>query len=152
MKKLIIFIISMLLVVCVAVVGFVVYKTSTPEYALAKTITDIREFGISGLEEHLTSDARNKVEQIVEWSDNSLVSGILSNLSRSDSVSLLKSKISEIDWRVEDILKGNQKAEVVIGFKYNEQITGTINIVMIRENHQWKIDGIGMPCFDNFFD
>lgn len=149
MKKFIILITSMLLVVCVAVVGYVVYKTSTPEYALAKTIIDIQEFGISGLEEHLTSEARNKVEQIGEWSDNSLISGILSNISQSDSISLLKSKISEIDWSVEDILKGNHKAEVVIGFNYHEQITGTINIVMICENHQWKIDGIGMPWFDN---
>lgn len=150
MKKAIIFIISMLLIICVTIVGLFMYKTSTPEYALAKTIADIKESGISGLEEYLTDNARENVEKVVEWSENSLVSGILSIVSQSDGISLLKSKISEIDWSVEDILKGNQKAEVIIGFNYNEQITGTINIVMIRENHQWKIDSIGMPYFDNF--
>ena len=152
MKKVIIFIISMLTIICVTIMGLFMYKTSTPEYALAKTIADIKESDISGLEEHLTDNARENVEKVVERSEYSLVSGILSVVSQSDGISLLKSKISEIDWSVEDILKGNQNAEVVIGFNYNEQITGTINIIMIYENRQWKIDSIGIPSFDNLFD
>lgn len=152
MKKAIITIISILLALGIMGGGYIFYKTTTPEYALAKMIADAKESGITGIEEHLTEDTRQKVEQIIEWSENPLVTGILSATSESEEISLLTSKISEIDWSVEDILKGKNQAEVVIGFNYNEQVIGTVNIVMLRENHKWKISGIELPSFDKVFD
>ena len=148
MKKFIIIALSAVVIVGLIVGGYFLYETSTPEYALAITIEDVKSSGMSGLKEHLTSSATEKVEAIEDWTDKSGVSGILSAITQDGAVSFLKSRISDVDWTVEDILKGKNRADVVIGFDYNGGIIGTIEITMVKENGDWKIDGLSLPHFD----
>lgn len=148
MKKNLAIIISVVLIVALIVGGYFFYKISTPEFALAVTMKDIKNSGMTGLKKHLTSNAIEKIETIENWTDDSGVSGILSAITQDSAVSLLKSKISEIDWTVEEILKGKNRTNVVICFNYKDSIIGTIEITMIREDGDWKIDGLSLPHFD----
>lgn len=148
MKKGLIIALVVLVIIGLGAGGFLIYKTSTPEYALAKTIEDVKSSGINGLKPHLTEDALAKVETVEEWTDKSGVSGILSAVTQDSAVSFIKAKMSEVDWTVEDVLKGKNRTDVVIGFDYNSSIVGTIDITMIKDGGEWKIDGLDFPSFD----
>lgn len=148
MKKILVIVLAIVGIVSLTIGGFFLYKTSTPEYALAKTIADVKSFGMNGLKPHLTSDAIEKVETIQDWTDTLDVSGLLSAITKDSAVSLLKSKMAEVNWTVEDVLRGKNQASVVIGFDYNNSIGGTIEITMIKDGHEWKIDGLNFPIFD----
>lgn len=148
MKKFLTITISIVVIVAIVAGGYFLYKTTTPEYALAITIKDVNTTGMSGLKKHLTSSAIEKVEAIENWTDKSSVSGLLSAITQDSAVSFLKSKMSEVDWTVEDIRKGKGRTDVVIGFDYKGSIIGTIEITMMKENGDWKIDGLGLPHFD----
>jgi hypothetical protein len=150
MKKILIITLSAVVVLGLTVGGFLFYKTSTPEYALAKTIEDVKLYGMDGLKPHLTEDAIEKVEAVEEWVDKSGVSGMLAAVTQDSAVSFIKSKMAEVDWTVEDVLKGKIQTDVVIGFDYNNSIVGTIEITMIRDGREWKIDGLNVPSFDKF--
>ena len=72
----------------------------------------------------------------------------MSIVAQDSAVSFIKTKMSEVNWSVEDILKGKKQSDVVIGFDYNDSIVGTISITMIKEDHKWKIDGFAFPEFE----
>lgn len=148
MKRFLLIVISTVVVVSLIVGGYFLYKISTPEYALAITIEDVKSSSMAGLKKHLTANAIEKIEAVEDWTDKSGISGILSAITQDSAVSFLKSKMSEVDWTVKEILKGKNRADVVIGFDYNGSIIGTIEITMIRENSDWKIDGLSLPHFD----
>ena len=148
MKKIFIVSISVVIIIAIVVGGYFLYKTSTPEYALAVTIKDVKMSGMNGLKEHLSSNAIEKVETIESWTDKSGASGILSMITQDSAVSFLKSKMPEVDWTVEDILKGKKQADVVIGFDYKGSIIGSIKVTMIKEKGEWKIDSLSLPQFD----
>lgn len=148
MKRFLLIVISTVVVVSLIVGGYFLYKTSTPEYALAITIEDVKSSSMAGLKKHLTANAIEKIEAVEDWTDKSGISGILSAITQDSAVSFLKSKISEVDWTVKEILKGKNRADVVIGFDYNGSIIGTIEVTMIRGNSDWKIDGLSLPHFD----
>lgn len=148
MKKIIIIVVSVIAIIGLAFGGYYLYKTSTPEYALATIIADVESHGMGGLKEHLTSNATEKIEAVEEWTDGLGLSGIFSAITQDSVVSFLNSKISEVDWTVEDILKGENRADVVIGFDYNGSVIGTVEITMLRDDGEWKIDSFGLPHFD----
>ena len=148
MKKIFIIVLTAVVIVGLTVEGFFFYKTSTPEYVLAKTIEDVKSSGMNGLKSHLTENAIEKVETIEEWTDKPSVPGILSTVMQDSAVGFIKAKMTEVDWTVEDVLKGKKQADVVIGFDYNNSIVGTVKITMIRDGHEWKIDGLNFPDFD----
>lgn len=127
MKKILTIVLSVVVIIGLAAGGFLLYKTSTPEYAFAKTIEDVKSSGMSGLKPHLTEDALGKIEAIAEWTDNSGVSGVLPAVTKDSAVSFIKAKMAEVDWTVEDVLKGKNRADVVIGFDYNN-CSGKLNL------------------------
>ena len=50
-------------------------------------------------------------------------------------------------------LKGTESAKGIVGFKYiteEDDIEGTIELTMIKEEKEWKIDGVEMPAFEKF--
>lgn len=149
MKRILIIVLSAVVIIGIVSGGFLLYETSTPEYALAKTTEDVKMSGMSGLKPHLTEDAIEKVEAIEEWRDNSGIFGILSVLTQDSIVRFIKAKMSEVAWTVEDVLKGKNRVDVVIGFDYNNSIVGTVDISLIRVDHEWKIDELDFPNFDN---
>ena len=111
MKKVVISIIAIIVIAGLAVGGFLLYRTSTPEYALTTTLKDVESDGFEGLKKHLTSDTVSKIEAIEDWSDQTGISGITEKAQES-VVSLLKTKMSEIDWTIEEVLKGKDHTEV----------------------------------------
>lgn len=151
MKKLISFLVIVVLLVALGGGGYLAYQTTTPEYALKKTMDDVNANGLDGLETHVTSDIWKGIQQIKSLSENSWVSMILSSVSDKTKIDTLVSKISEVQWTVEDVMKGKQKAEVVLGFNYQDQLTGKINVVMIPDGKTWVISGIDDPALEKFF-
>lgn len=147
-KKIAALVIFVILVILLGVGGGLLYMRSTPEYALAQTVSDVKEYGIDGLKEHLTYEMWDKVNTIKKVAENPIVGGLVSWLSDTETASVLMSEIQEIEWTLEDVLKGDGRADAVIGFYYNEDFNGTVNITMSREKDGWKIDGIQIPSFN----
>lgn len=150
MKKIVISITALFLLVCVAGGGFLMFRHRSVEYALTQIYKDVKESGITGLEEHLTENSREFVEKVTEWSEHPLVAGALLFSSQYEEVSFLKSQIKEIAWTVEDLLKGKKRTDVVIGFNYQEQVVGTVDVILIYVDREWKIDSISVPVFEKF--
>ncbi|MBR3244814.1 MAG: hypothetical protein IKF90_19350 [Parasporobacterium sp.] len=49
-----------------------------------------------------------------------------------------------------DVLKESESAKGVIGFKYEDIAEGTVELSMIKEDKEWKINNLNMPKFDKF--
>ena len=47
-------------------------------------------------------------------------------------------------------MKGSESSKAIIGFDYQDKMTGTIELKMIKEDRIWKIDSLAMPKFDKF--
>lgn len=148
-KKVIIAVISILLIAGLAAGVYIFYKTTTPEYALYQTMQDIRESGMDGLKAHLTSNAREKADRVTEWSDNAIVSGLLSLITQQEDISgLLQAGLSDMTWTLQGVTKDGQQATVTVDFDYQGKMTGSLNITMLREERQWKIDGVEVENVD----
>ncbi|MBQ2001207.1 MAG: hypothetical protein II241_05445 [Clostridia bacterium] len=138
--------IAVLLIGVGAFVGVSIIKS--PEYALMQIKNDVQESGIDGLMPHLTDDAQKTVSTITSVTENQIVGALFSLFAKDDYVGALKSNLSEIDWRLDDVLKSKNKADAVLGFNYKDKLTGTIEISMVYEDGEWKISGIEIPDFE----
>lgn len=148
MKKKVIVIVSViLLAILIGVGGFLLHKTSTPEYALHKMINEVNESGITALKPYLTKKALNTIESVGEYTEKTGITDLIGSALQDQAVSFLKEKADEIEWSLEDVLRGTGKADVVIGFDYNGKIVGTVEIKMIQDGRSWKISGIQFPNF-----
>jgi hypothetical protein len=47
-------------------------------------------------------------------------------------------------------LKKHLTAKAVVGFDYQDKMTGSIEMDMIKEGDVWKIDGLSSPKFEKF--
>ena len=122
-------------------------KRISPEYVVENAIKDVKTAGFEGLKPYLTENAEKKVEMI------SSVSNGVSLLTGSNRVSVLLNKLSDCEWTVNDILKGSESAKAVVGFAIRsgtDEIEGTIQLTMIKEEKEWKIDGVETPKFEKF--
>lgn len=134
--------------------AFGILKKVSPEYVLGKAFMDIKKSGIDGLKPYLTEEAKKKVELIS--SGMSLISSVgqligSSSDSKEDSnkaVSFLMEKMSEFDFGYKKMIKDSDTAKAIITFEYPEVMEGTIDISMIRQDKEWKIDNLSMPHFD----
>lgn len=141
MKRKIITIIIVLLLICVG--GFIGDSVlRSPEYALTQISKDIKTSGIQGLKPHLTGNAKTIVDSAVAISENKIVNSIVSSLNTEDSIGALKSNLKEIEWSLIDILKNKRNATAILGFNYKDNLTGTVDILMIYEENGWKIKDI----------
>ena len=67
-----------------------------------------------------------------------------------DAIGVLLGKLSECEWTIIDVMKGSQTSKVVLGFDYEDQIVGTIELTMIKEDKRWLIDSLSKPEFSKF--
>ena len=67
-----------------------------------------------------------------------------------NAISVLLDKLSECDWTIGDVMKGSETSKAVICFDYQDKMTGSIELTMIKEGDIWKIDSLAMPKFDKF--
>ena len=121
---------------------------SSPEYALAATAKDVRTNGLSGLEGHLTEEAFDTINHLLALTDGPIISRIISTVSESSYISEMKGHISEIEWTIEDVLEGDHAADVIVHFKYHDDLSGNISVKMICVDGEWKINGVGLPQFE----
>lgn len=148
MKKIFTFIVTLVIVACLGIGGFFFYKRTTPEYALYQAAKAVETSGINGLEDYVTADAWETIEMVTDIADNPFVAGLLGMFSGTEELQTLKNNISEIKWSVKDVLKGKTESKVKLGFDYHGEITGTIELNMVKVDGNWKISGIGMPSID----
>lgn len=133
-----------------------ILKKVSPEYVLGKAFLDIKKSGIDGLKPYLTAEAKKKVE--VVQGGMSLINTVgklvgSSDDSKEDSnkaVNFLMEKMSEFDFGYKNMIKDSDTAKAVIEFEYPEVMEGTVDIHMIKQDKEWKIDNLSMPHFDKF--
>ena len=133
-----------------------VLKKISPEYVLGMAFADIKKSGINGLRPYLTENANKKIDFIAAGMD--IVSGVgklVGAASGKDdgsnkAVNFLIEKLSECEFEYKDMLKGSESAKAVIAFKYKDIMEGTVDISMIKQDKEWKIDTLSMPHFDKF--
>ena len=122
--------------------SFNLFRRWSPEYALNEAYADVKEEGLRGLKKHLTSKALKNIESVE-------LIGDLSTLAMMENpTTLLISKMGEFEYTVIDMLKGKESARCIIGFSYQDSVEGTIEIDMIKEEKEWRIDGLKNPHFD----
>lgn len=148
MKKAFLIISSIVVLLAVIVGGFGLYIMNTPEYALKSIIEDVNVSGMEGLEPHLTGKAKETLDAVSSVTESSLFNAFMGFFNQNDYVGVLKSGIQEIQWGVDDVLKSKENAAVILSFNYKDKLIGTIEISMIREKGEWKIDGLEFPEFD----
>jgi hypothetical protein len=122
-------------------------KKISPEYVVEHAITDMKTSGLDGLKPYLTDKAKKNVETIIS------VSNGVSLFMGSNKVSILFDRLAECNWTVVDLLKGSESAKAVLGFSINngtDEIEGTIQLTLIKEEKEWRIDGVDMPQFTKF--
>jgi len=148
MKKAFLITISIVALIAITIIGMGVYVTNTPEYALKEMIDDVNASGMDGLYPHLTGEARAIIDAVSSVTENSIFNTIVGFISQSEYVGVLKSEIQEIQWEVDDVLKSKDNASVILSFNYDDKLVGTIELSMVREDGEWKIDGLEFPEFD----
>lgn len=147
MKKVIVISASIVFLLAVFAGGIGIYIVNTPECALKNMIDDVNTSGMEGLGPHLTDNAKATLDTVSSLTSSDLFNTIMGIINQNDYVSVLESKIQEIQWEVDDILKSNENAVVILSFNYEDKLIGTIEISMIREDGDWKIDSIEFPEF-----
>jgi hypothetical protein len=150
MKKTLIVLVIVLVLLALAVGGAALFFFNSPQYAMMTILKDVKADGLEGLEPHLTGDAAEIVEKVTSISGNPLFATILGLFVQNEYLDILKSELHNVNWNVEDILKSSKRAQVVLSFDYQGEITGSINISMIRTKDGWKIDGVNSPKIDGF--
>ena len=147
MKKALYIVIPIIVIVLSIGIYFGASVLDSPEYALMQIGKDVEESGVDGLTPHLTGEAQETVSAITSITENKLVNSILTFLGKDDYTSILKSNLQDVEWSLVNILKGDNKADVVLGFNYNEKLIGEIEFNMIKDDGEWKISGLEQPKF-----
>ncbi|MDO4803662.1 MAG: DUF4878 domain-containing protein [Lachnospiraceae bacterium] len=131
-----------------------VMKRISPEYVLKNAIADIKEFGFDGLKPYLTSEALKKAENYLALSDGLDMFSAMGMAfmpqsnnggSSSGSGGSIKEKMKECDYTIKDVMKGSSSAKGVVEFNYKDSTKGTVELSMIKEDKEWKIDNMSMP-------
>jgi hypothetical protein len=130
--------------------GITLFERWNPEYALNNAINDVKKSGLEGLKKHLTEKAVKRIQSIESITNMPEISMFTSVLVGGDAVAVLLDKLSECDWTVIEVMKGSESSKAIVGFNYEDKMTGTIELTMIKEEKVWKIDHLAMPKFDKF--
>ena len=126
------------------------FERWSPESALNNTFDDMKESGLEGLKKHLTQNALKTVESFESITENPGIALFTSALMGGTAVSFLLDKLSECEWTVKDVLKGSETSKASVGFNYQDKMTGTIDLTLIKEDRLWKIDSLALPKFEKF--
>ena len=130
--------------------AFGLFERWSPEHALNNAFDDMRESGLDGLKKHLTSNALKSIQSLESLSERPEIALFTTALLGGNAVSVLLEKLSECKWTILDVMKGSESSKAVVGFDYQNSMTGTIELTMIKEQKIWKIDSLAMPKFDKF--
>jgi hypothetical protein len=141
------------------IMAFGIMKRISPEYVLKNAIEDMRLSGLDGLKPYLTSNALKTIDTVSTISSGvDVLTGSLgmfmsqsgSGNASVPSAGFLLDKLSELDWVIMDVLKGSDSAKGVLGFTYQDKVEGTVEVTLIREDKEWRIDTLNKPKFTKF--
>ncbi len=135
------------LVLIAGVCGGVVFLRS-PEYAAMKIVREMKESGMEGLRPYLTEDLQKKADAISSITNNKLVNLVIGLLGKEDAINKIVSELKTVEWEVGDIMKGKNQAVASVHFRYEESISGTMEVTMIREKDGWKISAVAIDQID----
>ena len=76
------------------------------------------------------------------------VSLLTNSLMGGNAVKIFLEKLSECNWTVKEVMKGSDSSRAILGFNYEDKMTGTIELTLIKEDKVWKIDGLELPKFE----
>ena len=127
--------------------AFGLMKRISPEYVVEHAIEDMRTAGLEGLKPYLTDKAEKNVNTIIS------VSSGVSLLTGGNQVSYFFERLADCDWTVVEILKGSESAKAILGFAFRsgaDEIEGTLQLTLIKEDKEWRIDGVDMPKFTKY--
>lgn len=125
-----------------------IFERWSPEYALNKAFGDMRKSGLDGLKKHLTSNALKTVEKFDSVSGRPEIALVTTSLIGGSAMSVFLEKLSECDWEIKDVAKGDDTAKANVGFNYEDKMVGEIEFTMVKEDKIWKIDNLKTPKFD----
>lgn len=125
-----------------------IFESWSPEYAVNKTLDEIKVNGLDGLKKHLTANALKTVNSMESLSDLPGVSLLTNSLMGGNAVKVFLDKLSECNWTVKEVMKGSDSSRAILGFNYEDKMTGTIELTLIKEDKVWKIDGLELPKFE----
>lgn len=148
MKKKISVAVIIFLLLAVVAAGAGISIRNSPEYALLTMAKEVKASGMEGLEPYLTGEVLATVEQIDTLSENKVVGAISSILNAEHYMERLKTELVQMEWELDDIRKSSGQAQISLGFNYKDTLTGTISLTMVREDGEWKINGISLPQLD----
>ena len=146
-KKRIIIIVSVVLALALVAGGIICYFNS-PVYALLQIRKDLERDGMDGLRSHFTDDALEFYDGLMNASDKWVVRQLLRRVGIDGFVDAFRDHSQDMEWEFESLLMGSSRTDVYVSFKYNEDIKGTLEMRLIKEDGQWKIDGFGIPELD----
>ena len=136
-----------------------IMKKISPEYVLTQALKDVKKSGLAGLRPYLTKEANQKLDLIQAVSTGIDMFSSIGKLAGSSAdsknesnkaVGFLLEKLSECEFDYKDLLKGSESAKAVVSFKYRDIMEGTVEISMIKQDKEWKIDNLNIPHFDKF--
>lgn len=128
-------------------------KTEGPEKVLNQAVKDLKKSGIDGLNPHLTSAGKKKVNMVKTAAKGAgMFGGLMPQRSTGGlsgkAISYLFKNMSKFDWTVLEVKKTKTGAKGTLGCKYKDKVDGTIVLHLINENNEWKINDIDMPAFN----
>lgn len=149
MKKKIIIFSSAVLAILLIFSGVSIYWFITsPEYTLAAALKELKDNGYDAFRVYLTEETDEKLEKIRTITDNKIIGTILSLANKENYMKQLLDKASIIDWKITDVINNHHKAQVTLHFAYEDNLSGEIDIEMLRENSRWRISEVSLPRFE----
>ena len=130
--------------------AFTLFERWSPEHALNNTFADMKDSGLDGLKKHLTAKALKNIQSVESITSTPEISLFTTAFLGGSAVSVLLEKLSECEWIIKEVMKGSESSRAIIGFNYQDKMTGTIELTMIKEGKIWKIDSLNKPKFDKF--
>ncbi len=106
--------------------AFSLFERWSPEYALNNAFDDVKKSGLDGLKKHLTSNALKNVQTVESLSGRPEISMFTSAFMGGNAAAFLLEKLQECDWTIRDVMKGSETSKAVVGFDYQDKMTGTI--------------------------
>ena len=148
MKKALVIILAVLICAGIAAGIILISRLTSPEYTLKKAIDATGESGLDGLRPYLTDRAWSVVDSVSDTAQSLTESASLSGVAQTAAIGILKREIGSIQWTVDNVLRGDGRADVVLAFDYQGKIQGTVSLIMIKTGGGWKIDSVALPGFD----
>ncbi len=108
----------------------------------------MKESGLDGLKKHLTTNALRNVQSMEAIASRPEIALFTSALMGGNAVGVFLEKLSDCEWTIKDVMKGSTSSKAILGFDYQDMMTGTLELTMIKEDKIWKIDGLAMPKFE----